>query len=104
MISLRETETGTSFAVRVQPRASRTAVAGILGEGDNAALKIALAAPPVDGQANEALIRFLAELFAVSRAAVVITAGAQSRNKTVRIAGIGAEYIQMRLAEAHHEK
>lgn len=84
MIPLRETELGVSFAVRVQPRASRTAIAGVFGEGDDVALKIALAAPAIEGRANEALIHFIAELFKVSRSSVEIVSGTQSRNRAIR--------------------
>lgn len=68
----------------MQPRASRSC---ITGEFDGA-LKIRLAAPPVDGEANEELIRFLAKLFAVSRQQVTIASGQTSKNKLVRIEGI----------------
>jgi hypothetical protein len=62
-------------------------VTGVAGRhGD--ALKIRLAAPPVDGAANDELIRFLAERLSVPRSAVTIAAGHTSRRKTVRIAGI----------------
>jgi uncharacterized protein len=94
MIPLRETEAGISFAVRVQPRASRTAIAGVLGEGENAVLKIALAAPPVEGRANEALIRYFAKILEVPRSAVAIVSGDQSRNKVVRISGIDAATVR----------
>ena len=70
--------------MRVQPRASRTEVAGPYGD----ALRIRLAAPPVDGAANDALVRFLAERLEVSRAAVRIEAGASGRSKVVAIDGI----------------
>ena len=72
------------FSVRVQPRASKTEVVGVHGD----ALKIRLSAPPVDGVANAALIEFLAEIFAVSRRAVMILAGESSRLKIVEIEGI----------------
>lgn len=72
------------FNVRVQPRASKTEIAGIHGD----ALKIRLSAPPVDGAANAALIEFLAEIFAVSRRAVMILAGESSRLKIVEVDGI----------------
>jgi uncharacterized protein len=83
---LRVSEIGgrVRFNVRVQPRASKTEVSGIHGD----ALKIRLAAPPVDGAANAALIEFLSELFAVSRRAVMILAGESSRLKIVEIEGI----------------
>ena len=94
MIALRETSGGVSFPVRVQPRAKRTMIAGTVGD----AVKFALAAPPVDGKANEALIRFFAELFEVPRSAVEIVSGGTSRNKVVRVAGVSADLIRSRLA------
>jgi uncharacterized protein (TIGR00251 family) len=84
--SLRVTEANgrVRFSVRVQPRASRSEVAGIHGD----ALKVRLAAPPVDGAANAALIEFLADIFAVGRRYVRILAGETSRSKIVEIEGI----------------
>lgn len=93
MIALRETADGVSFSVRVQPRASRTAILGVLGN----ALKVAVAAPPVEGKANEALIRFFAELFEVQRSAVEIVSGEATRNKVVRVVGVTAELVRDRL-------
>ena len=58
--AVHETREGVSIAVRVSPRASRTRFMGAAGEGPETALKIALAAPPVEGRANEALISYLA--------------------------------------------
>lgn len=87
MIKIAAKDNGISFSVRVQPRASRTDVAGEL----DGVLKIRLAAPPVDGEANEELIRLLAKLFAVSRAQIVIRSGQTSRNKLIAIDGISVE-------------
>jgi uncharacterized protein (TIGR00251 family) len=84
VIQLSEKDHAVSFAVRVQPRASRSEISGEL----DGALKIRLAAPPVDGAANEEMIRFLAKLFAVSRQQVVIVSGLTARNKIVRISGL----------------
>lgn len=67
----------------MQPRASRTEIAGLHGNE----IRIRLAAPPVDGAANEALIRFVAERLGVARARVAITAGATARSKTVSVTG-----------------
>jgi uncharacterized protein len=94
MISLRETAAGVSFKVRVQPRASRTAITGVLGDE---ILKIALAAPPVEGRANESLVRFFAELLDVPPSAIEIVSGGQSRNKVVRVAGVSAEHVRAKL-------
>ena len=75
------------FAVHVQPRAHRTEVVGLHG----AAVKIRLAAPPVDGAANEALRRYIAERLCVPRAAVRVVAGAASRDKWVEVDGLSAD-------------
>jgi uncharacterized protein (TIGR00251 family) len=80
--------------VRVQPRAARTEVAGPYG-GD--AIRIRLTAPPVDGAANDALVRFLAERLEVPRSAVRIEGGATSRSKVVAVDGIGPETATRRL-------
>ena len=81
----REEQTGTTGALvlslHVQPGAKRTEVAGTHGD----ALKIRLAAPPVDGKANAELLRFLADAFGVPRHAVALLRGESSRQKTVRI-------------------
>jgi uncharacterized protein (TIGR00251 family) len=67
--------------LHVQPGASRTEVAGTHGD----ALKVRLAAPPVDGKANAELLRFLAEAFGVPRRDVTLLRGESSRAKVVRI-------------------
>ena len=74
---------GDDLLLRVyaQPRASRDEIAGVHGD----ALKIRVAAPPVDGEANEALCRFLAKACGVAKSAVTVEAGDTGRNKTVRI-------------------
>ena len=83
-----------SFGVRVNPRASRTRLLGVAGEGAEAALKIALAVPPVDGRANEELISYLADVFDVPRSAVEVIAGEHSRNKVMRVKGRSAAQIE----------
>lgn len=72
------------FSVRVQPRASRSEVVGIYGD----ALRVRLSSPPVDGAANDELVKFLAHVFAVARRDVRILAGESSRSKIVEIEGI----------------
>ena len=72
------------LVVHVQPRARRSEIAGRHGD----AIKVRLAAPPVDGAANEELVRFLAETLGVPRRAVRLTAGLTSRRKTVEIDGL----------------
>jgi len=80
-------------AVHVQPRARRTEVAGMHGD----AVKIRLAAPPVDGAANVELVRFVAERLGVPRAAVRIAAGAASRRKVVEVDGVDADAVRSAL-------
>ena len=89
-----EGATGIRLSVLVQPRASRTEVVGVQGDF----LRIRLAAPPVDGAANEALVRFLAEELGVKRAAVTIVSGQKGRRKMVWVEGVGIEGAQ-RLVE-----
>jgi uncharacterized protein len=88
---------GAMFAVRVSTRASRTAITGVMGEGSDAVVKIALAAPPVDGRANEALVAYLAATLDIARADIAITAGAQSKNKKIRIRSLTPEQVRQRL-------
>jgi uncharacterized protein (TIGR00251 family) len=93
-LAVRDGVAGATFAVRVSPRAGKTAITGILGEGADAVLKIALAAPPVDGRANEALIAYLAGLLGVARSEIAIVSGEQSRNKRIRVKGSTAEQVR----------
>ncbi len=72
------------LSIRVQPRASREKIVGIV-EGT---IKIALTAPPVEGAANGALKRLLAKLLNVSQGAIQIIQGEHARNKVIRIHGI----------------
>ncbi len=79
------TPTGVRLRVRVQPRASRTELVGLHG----GALKVRLAAAPVEGAANDALLRFLAERLELPRSAVRLEAGLSGRSKVVVVTGIG---------------
>jgi uncharacterized protein (TIGR00251 family) len=75
------------LAIRVQPRAKRTEVAGERGE----AVVIRVNAPPVDGRANEAVCRLIAKRLDVPRTAVQIVRGESARDKLVRIDGLSAD-------------
>ena len=81
---------GVELAVLVQPRASRTRV---VGEHDGL-LKIQLAAPPVDGEANAALLEFLAKQLGVPRRQVTLSAGDASRRKRVTVVGVDAARVE----------
>ncbi|HEX8747597.1 MAG TPA: DUF167 domain-containing protein [Pyrinomonadaceae bacterium] len=78
------------FSVRVVPRASRSRVAG----AHDGALRVRVAAPPVDGAANEELTRTLAQALEVPRRAVEITAGHASKLKQVRVHGIDCSKLK----------
>lgn len=82
----REDSDGVVFSVRVVPRASRSEIVGF----HDGALKIRIAAPSVEGAANDELVKFLAKQFGVPRNAVRIVSGAGSRSKTIRIADLSA--------------
>lgn len=95
MIPVHESAKGVTFAVKVHPRARKNAITGIVGD----ALKLALTAPPVEGKANQAVIEFFAELFAIPRSSVTIASGETSRSKIVRIAGLSKPAAEQKLAE-----
>jgi uncharacterized protein (TIGR00251 family) len=76
-----------TLTLHVQPGAKRTEVSGLHGE----ALKIRLAAPPIEGRANEALLRFVADAFGVPLRQVELMQGGQSRHKVVAITGSQVE-------------
>ena len=79
-----------SFAVRVQPRASKNEVAGLI----DGALKIRLQAPAVEDRANEALCEFLADILKRPKSAVRILAGDRSRTKRVEVFGVTAAQVE----------
>ena len=82
------------LTVKVHPRARRSALAGRLGD----AWKLALAAPPVDGKANDECVRFLAELAGVPRSRVRVVSGATARSKIVEVEGVTQAELDARLA------
>ena len=89
-MKITERDGAATFAVRVQPRAKRNAVLGEHGD----AVKIALAAPPVEGRANEACIAFLAELLGVPKSSISLVSGATWRTKVVTVAGTTAARVR----------
>lgn len=95
MIPVHESSAGSTFAVKVHPRARKNAITGEVGD----ALKVALTAPPVEGKANEACIEFFAKLLKVPRSSITIAAGQNSRNKVIRVSGMTAEETRRRLSE-----
>ena len=96
MITHTEKDGSLTLKVQVVPRASRSE---IVGEHDGA-LRVRLAAPPVDGEANQELARILARVFAVSRSAIEIKSGHASKTKQVRMAGVTYSALLEALVES----
>ena len=80
-----------TLTLHIQPGAKKTEVAGEHGD----ALKIRLAAPPVDGKANAALLAFIAERLGVAKSAVTLKSGQTSRRKVVEVEGTSAEVVRL---------
>jgi uncharacterized protein (TIGR00251 family) len=98
MIELKDDGRAVTFAVRVSPRASRSQ---ILGE-HSGALKVSLAAPPVEGEANRALCELLAKRLSVPKSAVRIVGGLRGKSKIVHIQGVQASAVQALARPADH--
>jgi hypothetical protein len=91
----REPSGSLLLSLHVQPGARKCEIVGLHGD----ALKVRLAAPPVDGKANACLIEFLADRLDVPRAQVVLVSGAASRLKRLRVAGVSEQAIARLKAE-----
>ena len=81
MLSITERGDGLAFKVRVQPKSARNEIVGLHED----ALKVKLAAPPVDGAANRACVAFLAKTLGVSKSSLEIVSGHKDRNKVVAV-------------------
>src|SRR5437867_5846823 len=93
----RAAEPYVTISIRVQPRASRNAVVGWTGD----TLNIRLTAPPVEGAANTACLKFLADLLDLPPSNLTIIKGDRSRQKVVRITGLSQEEVYVRLKVPH---
>jgi hypothetical protein len=93
MTFVRDVAGGATLRVRVSPRASRDELVG----ERNGALVVRLTAPPVEGQANAALVRFLARHLGVAPSAVSVTRGAKGRDKVLLVAGARADDVRASL-------
>jgi uncharacterized protein (TIGR00251 family) len=89
---------GCLLRVRVVPRAGRSGLSGVRQD----ALLVRLAAAPVDGAANDALLALLADVLAVPRRAVTLLSGERSRDKRLLVTGCAADAVARRLATALH--
>ena len=90
---LRDSGEGVVLSLHVQPGAKTTEVVGLYGD----ALKIRLAAPPVDGKANECLLEYVADTLNVPKRQVTLVSGLSSRSKWVAVVGMTAKEIERRM-------
>jgi len=86
--------------ILVQPRASRAKI----GPVHDGRIKIAVTAPPVDGEANAAVVELLARRLGIARGDIAVIAGASSRRKTLRIANVTARQIEQLIEELIEER
>ncbi|MEQ8200826.1 MAG: DUF167 domain-containing protein [Syntrophomonadaceae bacterium] len=93
MLNLSESGAGVRLEVKVQPRSSSNQIVG----EQNGALKIKLTAPPVDGEANSALIDFLSARLKIPRKDISLVKGDTSRHKIIEIAGLDPDQLLARL-------
>ncbi len=93
MVDLRQRGEAVAFRVRVVPRSSRDKVAGIM----DGVVRIQLTAPPVEGAANQALVRFLSSVLRVATRDVDIVSGQHTREKVVAVSGLSPEEVEARL-------
>jgi uncharacterized protein len=91
---LHDGKVGSALAVRVTPRASRNKIVEVLGDGT---IKIHIAAPPVDGEANEQLIAYLAEVLNIPKSRLEIVAGQSGRDKLISVLDMDAETAHKRI-------
>ncbi|MGI6711617.1 MAG: DUF167 domain-containing protein [Bacillota bacterium] len=93
MVMIKEKENSVVVNVKVQPRAAKNEIAGVIGD----AVKLRVTSPPVDGEANAAVIKIFKNLFRIPNNAISITSGLTSRNKTVEITGVSLEEVKKAL-------
>ena len=91
---LHDGKVGSAIAVRVTPRASRNKIVEILADGT---IKIHIAAPPVDGEANEKLIEFLSDVLNTPKTRLEIVAGVSGRDKLISVLDMDAETVHQRI-------
>jgi len=93
---LHDGKKGAALAVRVTPRASKNEIVEILSDGT---VKVHLTAPPVEGKANEALLKFLAKVLDVSQNQLEVVAGANGRDKLISVDDMDAGSLHKKIVE-----
>ena len=95
MINFTESEDHLIFPVRVVPRASKSEIVGVV----DGSLKVRISAPPVDGAANEEVVKVLAKAFSVAKSNVSIVSGEKSKTKRIRVIGATPEQLRQLAGE-----
>lgn len=92
--NLHDGKKGSALAVRVTPRASRNEIVELLDDGT---IKVRIAAPPTDSEANETLIDFLSEILGIPKSRLDIVAGAAGRDKLIAVVDMDTDTVQQRI-------
>lgn len=90
---IKKCKTGVQFSAYILPRSSQNKISGLHGK----ALKIKLTAPPVDGEANKALVKFLGKILKTPPSRISIASGASGRNKSIFMEGFDKEALMAKL-------
>ena len=93
MLPISEANGAVRVSIFVQPRASRTEVVGHHGD----AIKLRVAAPPVDGEANREVVRFLSKLLGIPPGSVELLSGESGRRKVVELRGVTVDFVRSKL-------
>jgi hypothetical protein len=94
--NLHDGKSGSALAVRITPRASRNEIHEILDDGT---VKIRITAPPVDGQANKAIIDFLSDVLNVPKSKLEIVAGQTGKDKIIAVEGMNSKEVQTKVLQ-----
>lgn len=97
MPTFRDAKSGTAITVKIIPRAKKNEVAGVMEDGS---IRIRIAAPPVEGAANQALVEFLSELLDIHKNQIEIVAGLSSERKLISLVGIAPQAVEGVLRQA----
>ena len=98
---LHDGKTGSAISVRITPRSKKNEIVSVMEDG---VIKIKLTAPPVDGKANEALLKFLAVTLKISKNNLEIVGGLSGRNKLIAIFDLLPSEVEERISEAVSKK
>jgi uncharacterized protein (TIGR00251 family) len=91
---LHDGQRGSALAIRVTPRSSENKIVGILNDGT---IKVHIAAPPVDDDANAELVKFLADVLGTAKSRIEIVAGASGRDKLISVLDMDAQTVHQRI-------